>query len=143
MFSEQESARLRLTSAEEGFLRKFLGQRGFVPDKVSGAPHAAVLRLADRLGIPAAELLGYGKRAQNRTDHLREIVRYLGWRLIGAPEWNELDEFLFARAMEHDSPKVLFGLACEYLISERVVRPGVVYLLEHVAAARERARRET
>jgi hypothetical protein len=58
------------------------------------------------------------------------------------PEWKELDEFLFARAMEHDSPKLLFTLACEFLISERVVRPGVVHLLEHVATARERARRE-
>jgi hypothetical protein len=45
--------------------------------------------------------------------------------------------------MEHDSPKLLFGLACEFLISERVVRPGVVHLLEHVATARERAGRET
>ncbi|MCU1612150.1 MAG: hypothetical protein JWM45_4066 [Pseudonocardiales bacterium] len=31
--------------------------------------------------------------------------------------------------MEHDSPKLLFGLAWEFLISERVVRPGVVHLL--------------
>jgi hypothetical protein len=89
------------------------------------------------------ELRGYGERAQTRTDHLREVVRYLGWRLVGAPEWKELDEFLFARAMGHDSPKLMFGLAGEFLLSERVVRPGVVHLLEHVAAARERARRET
>jgi hypothetical protein len=173
VFSEQEMGRLRgfpeitraeliryftLTSAEEEFLRKFLGRRnvlgasvqlcvlpwlGFVPDEVSAAPDAVVDRLADRLGIQVAELRGYGGRAQTRTDHLREIVRYLGWRPVEAPEWKELDEFLFARAMEHDSPKLLFGLACEFLISERVVRPGVVHLLEHVAAARERARRET
>lgn len=173
VFSEQEMGRLRgfpeitraeliryftLTSAEEEFLRKFLGRRnvlgasvqlcvlpwlGFVPDEVSAAPDAVVDRLADRLGIQVAELRGYGGRAQTRTDHLREIVRYLGWRPVEAPEWKELDEFLFARAMEHDSPKLLFGLACEFLISERQVRPGVVHLLEHVAAARERARRET
>jgi hypothetical protein len=87
-------------------------------------------------------LAGYGQRAQTRTDHLREIVRYLGWRVVGVPEWKELDEFLFARAMEHDSAKLLFMLACEFLVSERVVRPGVVPLLEHVATARERARRE-
>ena len=173
VFSEQEMGRLRgfpeitraeliryftLTNAEEEFLRKFLGPRnvlgasvrlcvlpwlGFVPDEVSVAPVAVVDRLVDRLEIPGVELRGYGERAQTRTDHLREIVRYLGWRSVGPPEWKELDEFLFARAMEHDSPKLLFGLACEFLISERVVRPGVVHLLEHVAAARERARRET
>ena len=80
---------------------------------------------------------------QTRTGHLRQIMTYAGWRMLDAPGWKELDEFLFARAMEHDSPKLLFRLACEYLRSEQVVRPGVVSLLEHVAAARERARGET
>ncbi len=173
VFSEQELARLRgfpeitraeliryftLTSADEGFVGRFLGQRnvlgasvqlctlpwlGFVPDDVSSAPPEAVARLAERLGVASAQLRGYGERAQTRTDHLREVLRYAGWRLVGAPEWKQLDEFLIARAMEHDSPKVLLGSVCEYLISERVARPGVVLLLEHVAAARERARRET
>nr|WP_267596092.1 DUF4158 domain-containing protein [Carbonactinospora thermoautotrophica] len=67
----------------------------------------------------------------------------MGWRTMGSLEWKELEEFLFARAMEHDSPKLLFRQACEYLASARVVRPGVVRLLEHVAAARARAREET
>jgi hypothetical protein len=173
VFSEQELVRLRgfpeitraelikyftLSSPDEAFLCKFVGQRnvlgasvqlctlpwlGFVPDEVIVAPEEAVARLANRLGMSAGELAGYGERAQTRTDHLREIVRYLGWRLVGMPEWKELDEFVFARAMEHDSPKLLFTLACEFLISERVVRPGVVHLLEHVATARKRARQET
>jgi TnpA family transposase len=29
----------------------------------------------------------------------------------------ELDEFLLARAMEHDAPSLLFRLACEHLIN--------------------------
>jgi hypothetical protein len=45
--------------------------------------------------------------------------------------------------MEHDSPKLLFRLACEYLSSSRLVRPGVVLVLERVATARKRARKET
>ena len=45
--------------------------------------------------------------------------------------------------MEHDSPKLLFRQACEYLSSSRLVRPGVVKILERVATARERARKET
>ena len=61
----------------------------------------------------------------------------------GEPRWKDLEEFLFARAMEHDSPELLFRLACEYLSSSRLVRPGVVSILERVAAARERAREET
>ena len=69
------------------------------------------------------------------------IVAYLGWRTIHGPGWKELEEFLFARALEHDSPKLLFRQACEYLASSRLVRPGVVKVLERVAAAR--AREET
>jgi hypothetical protein len=55
----------------------------------------------------------------------------------------ELDEFLLARAMEHDSPTLLFRLACEYLISARVIRPGPVTVVKRVAHAREVARQET
>ena len=88
------------------------------------------------------ELRGYGEQEQTRTDHLREIVAYCGWRSMDVMEWKELDEFLFARTMEHDSPKLLFWLACEYLVSSWVVmRPGVVLILERIAAAR--ARKET
>jgi hypothetical protein len=88
---------------------------GFVPDDLVTVPAAAVARLSQRLGIPAGELRGYGTREQTRTDHLGEVARYAGWRPINDPGWKELGEFLFSRAMEHDSPRVLFGLACDYL----------------------------
>lgn len=45
--------------------------------------------------------------------------------------------------MEHDSPTLLFRLACEYLISARVIRPGPVIVVKRVAHAREEAQRET
>jgi len=80
---------------------------GFVPDDVTAAP----ARLSDRLGIPVGELPGYG-REQTRTGHLRDIVAFLGWRTVDGPRWKELEEFLLARAMEHDSPKLLFRQAC-------------------------------
>ena len=38
----------------------------------------------------------------------------------------ELEQFLLDRAMEHDSPTLLFTLAAEYLISAKTIRPGVV-----------------
>jgi hypothetical protein len=147
-----------LTPADEEFARRLRDRRnvlgavvqlcalpwlGFVPDDVPAAPAAAVARLSERLGIPVGELRGYGAREQTRTGHLREVAAYLGWRQVDGPRWKDLEEFLFARALEHDSPKLLFRLACEYLSSPRLIRPGVVLVLERVAAARKRARGET
>jgi TnpA family transposase len=116
---------------------------GFVPDAVTTAPLVAVSRLAEQLRVSPKELTGYGEREQTRTDHLRLVLRYLGWRTAGRLELKELGEFLLARAMEHDSPSLLFRLAGEHLRTSRVVRPGVVTLIERVAAARTRAERET
>ncbi|MFC9636459.1 DUF4158 domain-containing protein [Streptomyces mirabilis] len=148
-----------LTSADEAFLRKFLRPQtvlgaavqlctlpwlGFVPDEVPLAPPAAVGRLARQLGLPVEVLRGYGASwEQTRTDHLRQVATYLGWRAAKSLEQKELDEFLLARAMEHDSPSLLFRLGCEYLRSAKVIRPGVVTLLEKVATARTAAERET
>ena len=53
---------------------------GFVPDDVAAAPGAAVQRLCQQLSVPAAALAGYGVREQTRTDHLRGVSAFLGWR---------------------------------------------------------------
>jgi hypothetical protein len=103
----------------------------------------AVARLADQLGVDPVELRSYGRRAKTRTEHLRLVAQYLGRRPPSTLEFKELDEFLLARAMEHDSPTLLFRLACEYLISARVIRPGPVIVVKRVAHAREEAQRET
>lgn len=58
-------------------------------------------------------------------------------------EFKELDQFLLARAMKHDSPSLLFELACEQLRSSRLIRPGPVWLVERVATARAAAKAET
>ena len=138
VFSEQELAQLRgfpeigrgdliryftLAPADEAFVGKFRGRSnvlgaavqlcmlpwpGLVSDEVAAAPAAASARLSERLAIPDGELRGYGTREQTRTGHLREIARYLGWRTMDSAGWKELEEFLFARAMEHDAPKLLF-----------------------------------
>ncbi len=114
-----------------------------MPDDVAAAPRAAVVRLAERLQVDPDHIRLYGRRAKTRTEHLRSVARYLGWRVPTTLELKELDEFLLARALEHDSPLLLFRLACEYLISARVIRPGPVTVVERVAHAREEARRET
>ncbi|GAA5050107.1 Tn3 family transposase [Nocardia callitridis] len=116
---------------------------GFVPDKVAAAPPVAVARLADQLKVDASQIRSYGRRAQTRTTHLRLVAQYLSWRPAGAMELKELDEFLLARAMEHDSPTLLFRLGCEYLISARVVRPSPDTVVRRVVHARDQAQRET
>lgn len=116
---------------------------GFVPDDVASAPRAAVVRLAEQLAVNPDAVRSYGRRVKTRTDHLRLAARYLDWRVPGSLELKELDEFLLARAMEHDSPTLLFRLGCEYLRSARVIRPGPVTVVERVAHAREQAQRET
>ncbi|MEU8206656.1 DUF4158 domain-containing protein [Streptosporangium sp. NPDC049046] len=54
-------------------------------------------------------------------------------------QWKELEQFLLDRAMEHDTPSLLFQQAVEHLQAAQVVRPGVVTLMELVTAARAAA----
>ncbi|MER6002727.1 serine hydrolase [Nonomuraea angiospora] len=49
---------------------------------------------------------GDQENPQTRTDHLREITAYPGWRTADELEWKGLEEHLFSRAMEHDSPRL-------------------------------------
>ncbi|MDT4995876.1 MAG: hypothetical protein QOH97_5768 [Actinoplanes sp.] len=80
-------------------------------------------RLSDRLGITAGALDSYGVREQTRTDHLRELARYAGWRPADEMEWKQLQEFLFSRAMEHDSPVYLTNFRCRTLVGYRLAPP--------------------
>jgi hypothetical protein len=58
-------------------------------------------------------------------------------------ELKELDELLLARAIEHDSPTLLFRLGCEYLLSAKVIRPSPDTVIRRDVHAREQAQRET
>jgi hypothetical protein len=79
----------------------------------------------------------------DRTDHLVEVAKLLGWRSAGELELKELDQFLAARALEHDSPALLFRLGCDYLRSAQVIRPGPEWMSRRVATAREMASGES
>lgn len=89
-----------------------------MPDDV-----AAAARLAEQLQVDPDGLRSYGRRAKTRTGHLRLVARYLGWTTPMTLQLKELDEFLLARAIEHDSPLLLLRLAivqatCAILFSE-------------------------
>ncbi|MEU0569752.1 DUF4158 domain-containing protein [Nonomuraea sp. NPDC005983] len=81
----------------------------------------------------------YGKRDQTRSDHLGLIAKYLEWQTApaGSQAMKELEQFLLDRAMEHDSPTLLFNLAREYLMAAKVIRPGVLILAKMVGTARK------
>jgi TnpA family transposase len=111
---------------------------GFVPDEVASVPPAAVARLAEQLRLHPGALGEYGKREHTRTDHLKLVVKYLDWSTTapGSQALKELTQFLLDRALEHDSPTLLFNLAREYLMSAHVVRPGPTVLAKMVGEAR-------
>ena len=50
---------------------------GFCPDDLSTAPEAVVAFVAEQLDVAPGELARYGRRGQTRTEHLRQIRRYL------------------------------------------------------------------
>lgn len=78
--------------------------------EVGLVPPVAVTRLAERLQVDPALLEGYGRREQTRSNHLRLVADYLGWKSapVGSEAMKDLEQFLLDRAMEHDSPTLLF-----------------------------------
>jgi len=121
---------------------------GWIPDDLAACPAAALERLATAHAIDsntAVELLrAYGGwQGETRRKHRAQVLDRLGWRLCAAGERKLLDEFLLARALEHDAPGVLLQLACDRLRAERIVRPSVDSLTRRVVTARDAARAET
>jgi Domain of unknown function (DUF4158) len=70
------------------------------------------------------------------------VVEQAGWRTCGRGEWKALGGWLTARALEHDTPSMLFRQAVGQLRADRVVRPGLDRLARAVSAARVSAEDE-
>ena len=115
---------------------------GFVPTELA-VPEAVVGYVAAQLDVAPTLLADYGQRRHTRSDHARLAATYLDWRAMSTADDGVLAEWLTARALEHDRPTVLFGLATDRLRQEKIVRPGISRLERAVAAARERAFDET
>nr|WP_218002644.1 DUF4158 domain-containing protein [Nocardia brevicatena] len=112
-----------------------------MPDEVTAAPAAAVAQVAEQLELDPRVLQGYGKRVHTRIDHLAPAAKYLGWKsaAAGSTVMKELEQFLLDRAMEHDSPTLLFDLAREHLLAAKVIRPGPIVLAKTIGSARKGA----
>jgi hypothetical protein len=85
---------------------------GWIPDDLTSCPPTALDRLAEALAISpdtsSTLLTEYGGwQGETRRKHRGRVLDRLGWRLCGAGERKLLDEFLPARALEHDAPGVL------------------------------------
>ena len=116
---------------------------GFLPDNLLDPPPTVVRLLAYQLEVPVTALIAYGEREQTRSDHLGAIMLHLGYRRATAQDLEELEDWLVARALEHDKPTFLLHTAADRLRWERILRLGLTRLERIVSTARERARQAT
>jgi TnpA family transposase len=71
---------------------------GFCPDDLTTVPEAVVTFVARQIDVAPGELARYGRRGQTRTEHLRQIRRYLGFRKTAAGDLARLETWLLDRA---------------------------------------------
>ena len=116
---------------------------GFVPDDLNSTPTVVVEFVAGQLQVSPGSLFQYGQRAATRTVHFQQILHYLGFRKLKADEIEQLIQWLLARALEHDRPTLLLQMACDYLLREKWVRPGISRLEQWVSSARNQAQEAT
>jgi len=112
---------------------------GYLPE-VAACPAVVLDSLAAQLRIPAT-LAGYpdGVAARTRREHAATVIAHAGWRLCGRGEWKTIRDWLLERALEHDTPSLLFGQVLEQLRRDKIVRPGLDRLIRAIAAARAAA----
>ena len=113
---------------------------GFVPQDLLEPPPTIVRLLSHQLEVSVEVLGTYGQREQTRTDHLVQVIDYLGYRRAGAGDLITLENWLVDRALEHDRPTFLLHTAAERLRWDQILRPGLTVLERIVGTARERAR---
>ena len=80
---------------------------GFCPDDLSTTPESVVSFVAKQVEVAPSDLARYGRRGQTRTEHLRQIRRYLRFRKATATDLIQLEGWLVDRALEHDRPTLL------------------------------------
>lgn len=99
--------------------------------------------VAEQLSLSPAALADYGSREPTLYDHQQQVLAHLSYRRATPLDLLTLDAWLLERALEHDRPKHIFDLACDYLRRERVVRPGTTRLAKRVGRARSAASQTT
>jgi hypothetical protein len=148
--SEQDLQQVRQHRGDHNQLgfalqRGALRYMGFCPDELLTAPFSVIASVADQIGVasPVETLTAYQKRKQTRTDHLLLLQRSLGYRKATPDDLTALSTWLRERALEHDTPTLLFQLAGERLRAQKIVRPGVTSLERMVVTVRQQAQEDT
>jgi TnpA family transposase len=79
---------------------------GYCPDDFIHITQTVTGYLAKQLDIlsPVPLILQYGQREHTRTDHLQEIVAFVGYNKAAQTDFDALEEWLTERALEHDKP---------------------------------------
>ncbi|MEA2232866.1 MAG: hypothetical protein QOD83_2682 [Solirubrobacteraceae bacterium] len=117
---------------------------GFIPDELAETPGEVARHIGKQIGVAATTFARYAREVDGRTRrrHVATAVEHAGWRTCGPGDWTLLARWLTERALEHDTPSILFGQALDQLRAERIVRPGLDRLTRTVATARAGGRRE-
>ncbi|NJM53067.1 MAG: DUF4158 domain-containing protein [Blastocatellia bacterium] len=126
----------RLGFALQLLLLRFLG---FHLTDLQSLPKTVVDFVATQIEVEADVINSYGEREQTRTDHQRQIEKYLGFRHPSETDLARIEKWLLERALEHDRPTLLLQLLCERFLQEKIVRPGFSVVERMVATARNSA----
>jgi hypothetical protein len=116
---------------------------GFYPEGPTTIPKNVARYVGQQIMVSPQALDAYPEREQTRTDHLRRIYKYLGYRRSTQADLKEMFGWLVERATEHDDPVLLVSLAADRFKAQKLVRPRISRLERMAAVARERANDET
>lgn len=116
---------------------------GFCPADLQAAPVAMVTFLASLLQVNPAALQTYGRRRMTRGAPFNAILHHLGCRRVQPEEHASMLTWLTERALEHDTPPLLFQTVCEHLTQQHLLRPAVTTLERWVVTARLQAHQES
>ena len=84
---------------------------GFIPAELSDAPREVARHVGEQIGVAAATFTRYAREvdARTRRRHVADVIEHAGWRTCGPSDWSALAGWLTERALEHDTPSILFG----------------------------------
>ncbi len=116
---------------------------GFFPNNLYNLAPAIINYVSEQLSLSVEVIKDYAIRESTRYDHQQKILSHLVYRRITPVDLLALEAWLLERALEHNRPKLIFDLACDYLHRERIVRFGTTRLARMVSQARINASRKT